>query len=152
MIKNRRVTTLLHKSSALPRRGAVMLFLAVTAWACSEAPTQPTHDASPAAAASGVVNGIDTLTGLIAQGDYLLVKGNCLACHSAKLITQARATKAGWEEMIHWMQEKQGLQDLGDQHAPIVAYLTEHYAPEEGGRRAPLRGVEWYELTTENTE
>ena len=97
---------------------------------------------------TGVVNGIDTLTGLIAQGDYLLVKGNCLACHSAKLITQARATEAGWEEMIHWMQEKQGLQDLGDKHAPIVAYLSEYYAPEEGGRRAPLRGVEWYELTT----
>ena len=99
--------------------------------------------------ARGVVNGIDTLTGLVAEGDYLLVKGNCLACHSSKLILQQGATREGWTEMIHWMQEKQGLQDLGTLEGPIVEYLATYYAPEEGGRRPPLESVEWYRLATD---
>ncbi len=94
----------------------------------------------------GVVAGIDTLTGLVAQGDYLLVKGNCLACHSSKLIIQNRATRAGWLRMIRWMQDKHGLQDLGDREAPILDYLAEHYAAgSEAVRRQPLE-VSWYEL------
>ncbi len=104
------------------------------------------EDPPAAAGAPGVVDGIDTLTGLIAQGDYLLVKGNCLACHSSKLITQNRADREGWLGMIHWMQETQGLPDLGKQQGPIVDYLATYYAPEESGRRAPLEGIEWYEL------
>ncbi|WP_116126903.1 monoheme cytochrome C [Lewinella sp. IMCC34183] len=101
---------------------------------------------APAAPPPGVVGGVDTLTGLIAEGDYLLVKGNCLACHSAKLITQNRADRQGWLDMIHWMQETQGLQDLGPHEGPIVDYLATYYAPEETGRRPPLGDVEWYIL------
>lgn len=97
---------------------------------------------------SRVVDGLDMDTGLIAEGDYLLVKGNCLACHSAKLVTQNRATREGWLEMIHWMQEKQGLWDLGAQEGPILDYLATYYAPEESGRRPPLGEVEWYRLDT----
>ena len=95
---------------------------------------------------TGVVAGIDTLTGLVAQGDYLLVKGNCIACHSAKLITQNRATRAGWLRMIRWMQDKHGLQDLGPREGPILDYLAEYYAAgDETVRRQPLE-VNWYEL------
>ncbi|PHK97769.1 hypothetical protein CGL56_14880 [Neolewinella marina] len=95
---------------------------------------------------SRIVDGLDADTGLIAEGDYLLVKGNCLACHSAKLVTQNRATREGWLEMIHWMQEKQGLWDLGEQEGPILDYLATYYAPEESGRRPPLGDIEWYIL------
>lgn len=102
----------------------------------------PAADSPPV----GVVDGVDTLTGLIAEGDYLLVKGNCLACHSAKLITQNRANREGWLAMIHWMQETQNLQDLGKNEAPILDYLSTHYAPEETGRRPPLEEVQWYRL------
>ena len=98
---------------------------------------------------TGVVAGIDTLTGLVAQGDYLLVKGNCLACHNAKLITQNRATRAGWLGMIRWMQDKHGLQELGDREGPILDYLAEHYAAgDEMVRRQPL-DVSWYRLEEE---
>ncbi|THH34965.1 hypothetical protein [Neolewinella litorea] len=97
---------------------------------------------------SRIVDGLDMDTGLIAEGDYLLVKGNCLACHSAKLVTQNRATREGWLEMIHWMQEKQGLWDLGAQEGPILDYLATYYAPEESGRRPPLEDIEWYILDT----
>jgi hypothetical protein len=108
---------------------------------------QPEPEALAAAdGTKGIVEGIDTLTGLIAEGDYLLVKGNCLACHSANLITQNRATAAGWNAMIDWMQEKQGLADLGINRQPIVTYLATYYAPEKSGRRPALKNVEWYRL------
>ena len=103
-------------------------------------------DEFPIAVPGGVVDGIDTLTGLVARGDYLLVKGNCLACHSSQLILQQRATTAGWTEILHWMTKKQGMPDLGKHEAPIVEYLATYYAPRQTGRRAPLLDVEWYEL------
>ena len=124
----------------------VLLFLTAFGVATCQQDPGPGEDPAPAAPPRGVVDGIDTLTGLVAEGDYLLVKGNCLACHSAKLITQNRADRQGWADMIDWMQETQGLQDLGPQEQPIVEYLATHYAPEETGRRPALKDVEWYIL------
>ncbi|MBB4078552.1 hypothetical protein GGR28_001165 [Lewinella aquimaris] len=126
------------------RHFLLLLFLVVVlVQACStdEAPS------APPPRRENIVDGLDSLTGLIAQGDYRLVKGNCLACHSAKLITQNRATREGWLDMIHWMQETQGLPDLGKNEGPIVDYLATYYAPEETGRRPPLDSVEWYILS-----
>ncbi|MCP9235772.1 hypothetical protein [Lewinella sp. JB7] len=120
--------------------GIVLLTLTL---ACGEADTDAPPPPPPR---EDVVDGLDSLTGLIAQGDYRLVKGNCLACHSAKLITQNRATREGWEDMIRWMQEKQGLADLGLHEGPILDYLATYYAPEETGRRPPLDSVKWYIL------
>jgi len=64
------------------------------------------------------------------------------------LVTQNRATREGWKEMIIWMQATQGLQDLGENEKPILDYLAKHYAPEELGRRANLNvdEIEWYIL------
>ena len=126
-----------------PLIGLLWTALALLVTNCQEEPPHAPGDAGPAA---GVVDGIDTLTGLIAEGDYLLVKGNCLACHSAKLVTQNRADREGWLGMIHWMQEKQNLPDLGPYEAPILDYLSTYYAPEETGRRPPLEVTEWYAL------
>ena len=133
---------------SLIRYLTVLCFLALAATGlatCRDESVEPVTPA-PAAPPVGVVSGVDTLTGLIAQGDYMLVKGNCLACHSAKLITQNRASKEGWLDMIHWMQATQGLQDLGKNEAPIVDYLATYYAPEESGRRPALDSVKWYML------
>jgi len=98
-----------------------------------------------------VVNGIHVQTGLAFDENFHLVRGICTACHSAKLITQNRATYAGWKEMIVWMQDTQGLQDLGENEKPILAYLAKHYAPEDIGRRASLdvEDIEWYILELE---
>ncbi len=87
-------------------------------------------------------------SGLMMDDHLGLVVANCLSCHSAALITQNRATKAGWNDMIDWMQESQGLHDLGENHEAIVDYLTKYYAPVEQGRRAVLQidSTEWYEL------
>ena len=96
-----------------------------------------------------VVDGRDVETGFIAQGNYALVKATCTACHSSKLVTQNRATREGWLEMIRWMQRTQKLWDLGDNEAKILDYLAKHYGPEEQGRRAPAEVEAWYQLAAE---
>ena len=98
-----------------------------------------------------IVRGIHEATGLIAAPGYKLVKANCTICHSAKLVTQNRATREGWASMIDWMQRTQGLWDLGGQEPKILDYLATNYAPEEGGRRSniDLEASEWYVLDLE---
>ncbi len=95
-----------------------------------------------------IVNGIHVPTGLIYDEGFEIVRATCTACHSAKLVTQNRATKEGWTQMIRWMQETQGLWDLGVNEGPIISYLAKNYAPEEIGRRANLdvAAIEWYIL------
>jgi hypothetical protein len=88
----------------------------------------------------------------MAEGDFiegehrLLVVANCTGCHSSKLVTQNRATREGWTNMIRWMQRTQNLKDLGTDEEKILDYLTKNYAPTEQGRRANLVVDQWYEL------
>lgn len=96
-------------------------------------------------AVTEVVQGSDE-TGFI-EGDHkMLVVANCTGCHSAKLVTQNRASREGWKNTIRWMQETQNLWDLGGNEEKILDYLSTHYAPEDQGRRANLEVDEWYEL------
>ena len=92
-----------------------------------------------------VAKGTDE-TGFVEDANKMLVVTNCTACHSAKLVTQNRATRQGWKNMITWMQETQNLWDLGSNEEKILDYLSKHYAPAEQGRRANLKVEEWYEL------
>lgn len=98
-----------------------------------------------------VENGIHVQTGLAYGKGFDVVRGTCTACHSAKLVTQNRATRQGWKDMITWMQETQGLWDLGTNEGIILDYLATHYAPEEIGRRPGLdmEKIEWYILELE---
>ncbi len=98
--------------------------------------------------ADEIVDGIHVLSGLKVDKHWELVRGTCTACHSAQMITQSRATREGWAQMIRWMQATQGLWDLGDQEPKILDYLAANYAPEETGRRANLdvEAIEWYIL------
>jgi hypothetical protein len=95
-----------------------------------------------------VVDGIHVQTGLIFAAGFEVVRGTCTACHSAKLVTQNRATRDGWLQMIRWMQATQGLWDLGPNEPIILDYLATNYAPEDTGRRANLdvAAIEWYIL------
>lgn len=89
----------------------------------------------------------DEESGLVIGEGFELVKGTCSVCHSTALITQNRFTRDGWHEKIVWMQETQGLWDLGASEPPILDYLAAYYSPEPPkGRRIPLSGIEWYEL------
>ena len=82
---------------------------------------------------------LDPVTGMKMTGDWDLVRGNCTACHSAKLITQQRGTAEQWLAMIRWMQKKQNLWqfDPGTE-GRIIAYLAENYPPDAARRRAPI--------------
>jgi len=91
-------------------------------------------------------NGIDKNTGLIIDDGYKTVIQNCLSCHSSKIITQNRATREGWLEMIQWMQKNQKLWTLGANEDIILNYLSKNYAPKNKGRRVKLTNVEWYLL------
>ena len=91
-------------------------------------------------------NGIHLATGFKEGENLQLVINNCTSCHSAKMVTQNRATRDGWLTMIRWMQETQNLWDLGDSEPLILDYLAKYYAPEKAGRRQPLTNIDWYEL------
>jgi len=95
-----------------------------------------------------VEKGIHVASGMIYDKDFRLVKNACTSCHSAKLITQNRATKEGWQEMITWMQKTQGLPDLGEKEVVIIDYLARNYAPEKIDRRQFLNKdeIEWFVL------
>lgn len=93
-----------------------------------------------------VVDGIHVASGLVVDDGFIQVKATCLACHSAKLVTQNRATRDGWKKMIRWMQETQNLWDLGTNEDLILDYLAKHYAPDDVGRRRNLTPPEWYVL------
>ena len=95
-----------------------------------------------------IENGIHVQTGLKADDNLELIIKTCTSCHSAKLITQNRASREGWKNMILWMQETQGLTDLGTREPKVLDYLEKYYAPQEVGRRQNinLEEVEWYIL------
>ena len=91
-------------------------------------------------------NGFHQETGLIQDSGVKLVIATCTRCHSAKLVTQNRATREGWKNMIRWMQQTQNLWDLGENEDLILDYLAKNYAPGKAGRRAHLEEVDWYLL------
>jgi hypothetical protein len=93
-----------------------------------------------------VENGIHLPTGLIVDVGCQEVMTTCGACHSLDLVTQNRATRDGWKDIIVWMQETQKLWDLGPQEDVILDYLAKNYAPENSGRRKNLTNIEWYPL------
>jgi len=98
-----------------------------------------------------VEQGVHVKTGLKADPNLQLIISKCTSCHSAKLITQNRATRQGWESMIDWMQATQGLTDLGDSEPIVLDYLVKYYSPKEEGRRTNLEieEIEWYLLNLE---
>ena len=95
-----------------------------------------------------VVNGIHVRSGLHADANLQTIIGACTSCHSSKLITQNKATRDGWEQMIRWMQKTQNLGDLGKSEPIILDYLAKYYAPKKEGRRVniDIEAIEWYAL------
>jgi hypothetical protein len=83
---------------------------------------------------------IDPETGLIVGEGLAVVKANCTACHSPKLIVQSRGTREDWTGMIRWMQRTQQLWSFPPAvENTILDYLSAHYgAPRVPSRRRPL--------------
>lgn len=52
----------------------------------------------------------------------------CASCHSTMLVAQQGQTRQGWEELLHWMVEKQGMEPIPkEERTMILDYLAEHY-------------------------
>ena len=82
---------------------------------------------------------LDAYTGLKMDTDWELVRNNCIACHSPKLITQQRGSEAQWLNMIRWMQAKQNLWQFDPAtESKIIAYLASNYPPQADRRRAAI--------------
>ena len=82
---------------------------------------------------------LDPVTGFKMTGDWELVRANCTACHSAKLITQQRGTAQQWLTMIRWMQKKQNLWVFDpDTENRIITYLADNYPPSDAQRRPAI--------------
>jgi cytochrome c len=55
----------------------------------------------------------------------------CTACHSARIIVQQGLTRDDWDELLVWMVEEQGMQELDSaMRKKILDYLSEQFPPE----------------------
>lgn len=82
---------------------------------------------------------IDPDTGLIVSPNLDIIKGNCLACHSAQLIIGQRGDYDTWKSIIVWMQETQSLWEFDPETEKIIlTYLSTNYPPEKASRRPNL--------------
>lgn len=81
----------------------------------------------------------DRVTGLILSDGWQAVQANCTECHSAQLIIQNSGSREVWKSRILWMQQTQGLHELGAElEDTILGYLAGNYGQKQAGRRAPL--------------
>lgn len=82
---------------------------------------------------------VDARTGLRIAPGWQQVSAHCGGCHSHALVTQQRASRQGWLDMIRWMQATQNLwQFAPDVETEILDYLEQNYPPRDNRRRAPL--------------
>ena len=107
----------------------------------------PDNEAEESVDFDAIENGVHLRTGFVEGEGLMTVVNNCTNCHSAKLVTQNRMSREGWEATIRWMQETQNLWDLGNNEEIILNYLASYYAPEKKGRRQNLDNIEWYDLS-----
>ncbi len=53
---------------------------------------------------------------------------SCVACHSEMIVAQQGLTRHGWEELLVWMVEEQGMPELDPETQAIVLdYLSTNY-------------------------
>jgi len=52
----------------------------------------------------------------------------CTVCHSEMIVAQQGKTRNGWDELLEWMVEEQGMSELPEEERnQILDYLAEHY-------------------------
>ena len=120
--------------------------ISITFFACEVEPSVSEPSITEMPEDSEVTPEINEATGLVMDETFPLIIAHCTSCHSAKLITQNRATREGWAAMIDWMQASQGLWKFDKDEPQILDYLAKYYSPTESGRRENLKVEEWYEL------
>ncbi|UIP29880.1 c-type cytochrome [Photobacterium sp. TLY01] len=97
---------------------------AIIAWLATKNPTPPdwiTESAGDPVKSPG--------EGILAPGENMaLVASACSACHSLHLVTQQGLSKERWDELLTWMVEEQGMDELApDDREAILVYLSTYY-------------------------
>jgi hypothetical protein len=89
--------------------------------------------------AAGAEEPVDEATGLRVAPGWELVRAHCGGCHSHKLVTNQRADRQTWLDIIRWMQATQNLWqfDAATENS-ILDYLAANYPPQANRRRAPI--------------
>jgi hypothetical protein len=70
----------------------------------------------------------------------LMTIAQCTGCHSGALVRQYRSSREGWQNLIRWMQKKQGLWPLDPSiENEILDYLSTRYgrSSDADDRRRP---------------
>mgnify|MGYP000595180744 CR=1 FL=1 len=73
----------------------------------------------------------------------------CGGCHSLNLVRQQGLTHDGWDELLHWMTEKQNMPPLkGEQRSIVLDYLATNFGTDgRGGSVGMGRGDTLESLT-----
>lgn len=81
----------------------------------------------------------DKATGLVVAPGWQQVRIHCGGCHSHALVTNQRADRQTWLDIIRWMQATQNLWQFQPHvEAQILDYLAANYPPQPNRRRAPI--------------
>jgi len=63
----------------------------------------------------------------------------CSACHSEMIVAQQGLTRAGWEKMLAWMTEEQGMMEIEEPDlSEILDYLAANYNEDRPNFPRPL--------------
>ena len=55
----------------------------------------------------------------------------CTACHSERIVAQQGLTREGWEEVLEYMVEEQGMTSIEEPDRDrVLGYLSTHYGPD----------------------
>ena len=94
---------------------------------------------------------VDTDTGLVISPGWEEVRIHCGGCHSHSIVTNQRANRDAWRDMIRWMQRTQNLWELpAKSETEILDYLAANYGPDTTRqRRAPIPPALMPRATTE---
>ena len=91
----------------------------------------PLTNVSNASSAS-LFNPQDDYWGLPRSEGYDLVAAYCSACHSLRIVMQQKQNRDGWDYLLTWMVEQQGMGELyPDDRDQVLEYLTREFGQEE---------------------
>lgn len=83
-------------------------------------------------AARDLFNPQDDYWGLPRTTGYEETAAYCTACHSLRIVMQQRQTREGWDYLLTWMSEKQGMAPPHpEDRETILNYLAEHFTDSE---------------------